>query len=226
MADIYLYVDETGNLDYEGASKRGASAYFGFGTAAYRGDHGSELMEGLRLRAAVTSQGVKLPRGFHAVNDSALTRDQMFAAVAAQAPRFDTTFLRKAGAYPNVRAAGEMRLYKLAWYLHFKEVAHQVSGPRDHLYVVAATFGTKKRQSQAEAALEDVCLQVNRNITLCVWDAATSWGLQVADYALWAVHRSLLGRYCRWYETCVEPTLRSTFTPWGRDPVTPPLSPM
>lgn len=81
----------------------------------------------------------------------------------------------------------------MAWYLHFRTVAEQISDPDDKLFVVAGTFGTKARRTQAEAALADVCAQVNRDITLCVWESATSWGLQVADYALWAVHRDLLG---------------------------------
>ena len=40
--DVYLYADETGNLDYGGATKQGASPYFGFGTAVFIGDHGVE----------------------------------------------------------------------------------------------------------------------------------------------------------------------------------------
>lgn len=224
MADIYLYADETGNLDYGGAGKRGASAYFGFGTVVYEGDHGAALMEGLRLRAEVTGRGgVSLSKGFHAVDDSSQTRDEMFRLVGSQAPRIDTTFLRKSAAYPRVRAAGEMRLYKMAWFLHFKKIAVQVSARQDRLFVIAGTFGTKQRGQQARAALADVCAQVDRDITLCVWDAASSWGLQVADYALWAVHRDLTGRSCRWFAPHVQPTLQSTFTPWGRDPVTPPL---
>lgn len=222
MADVYLYADETGNLDYAGAGKQGASAYFGFGTAVFNGDHGAALMDGLRLRADVTGSGVSLARGFHAVDDSHATRGQMFEVLAAQAPRIDTTFLRKAGAYSRVKAAGEMRLYKMAWYLHFKEIALQVSNAHDRLFVIAGTFGTRQRRTQAESALADVCSQVSRDVTLCVWESATSWGLQVADYALWAVQRELLGRPCPWYAQAVEPVLQSIFTPWGREPQSTP----
>src|SRR5690606_23235042 len=35
VADVYLYADETGNLDFDGAAKQGGSAYFGFGTAMF-----------------------------------------------------------------------------------------------------------------------------------------------------------------------------------------------
>lgn len=223
MGDVFLYADETGNLDYGGAGKRGATTYFGFGTAVFYGDHGRQLMEGLRLRVQVTAAGVSLTRGFHAVDDSRQTRDAMYTLIGNQAPRFDTTFLLKSAAYPSVQAAGEMRLYKMAWFLHFKEIARQIASKGDRLIVVAGTFGTHKRRAQAEAALADVCSQIDRDITLCVWDAASSWGLQVADYALWAVHRDLEGRVCDWYEPHVKPHLESVFTPWGREAVTPPL---
>lgn len=220
---MYLYADETGNLDYDGANKRGATAYFGFGTAVFTGDHGHQLMQGVRLRAEVTAAGVQLARGFHAVDDSNVTRSQMFALLGEQSPRFDTTFLHKASAYDRVKAAGEMRLYKMAWFLHLKEIAKRVSSPSDTLWVIAGTFGTKARSTQARAALEDVCQQVNRDIRLCVWEASSSWGLQVADYALWAAHRDLLGRPCHWFTPHVQPTLETRFTPWGQEPVTPPL---
>lgn len=43
MADVYIYADETRNLDFDGASKKGGSAYFGFGTAVFRENHGAYL---------------------------------------------------------------------------------------------------------------------------------------------------------------------------------------
>ena len=110
----------------------------------------------------------------------------------------------------------------MAWYLHFKEIATRVSGPDDTLYVIAGTFGTRKRQAEAEAALRDVCNQVDRQIKLCVWEASSSWGLQVADYALWATHRNLVGRSCHWYDRDIAPVLETTFLPWGREAGTEP----
>nr|WP_247600891.1 DUF3800 domain-containing protein [Cellulomonas hominis] len=213
-----MYADETGNLDYEGDGKEGASPYFGFGTAVFDHDHGSELWEGLLLRADLESRGLNLPKGFHAINDSNHTRGDMFELIKQQAPRIDTTFLCKANAYDYVKQRGQMYLYKMAWFQHFKYVAPRVATAEDRLFVIAGSFGTKSRQTQARLALADVCDQMRMNIVLCIWDASSSWGLQVADYALWAVHRNLLGRPCYWYEESVLPTLHSTFKPWGRAP--------
>ncbi|MCH6468887.1 DUF3800 domain-containing protein [Sinomonas terrae] len=215
MADIYMYADETGNLDYDAGTKDGASTYFGFGTATFDGDHGDALFQGLRLRAELEGVGVQLKDGFHAKNDSARTKSQVFEVIKDQAPRFDTTFLLKAAATPAVREKGQNYLYKLAWYLHLKQIALQVSSRRDTLYVIAGSFGTAARQTAARVALEDVCSQVARDIRLCVWSAASSWGLQVADYGLWAVQRDLEGKRCGWLGSSVEPTLQSVFMPWG-----------
>jgi len=211
-----MYADETGDLDLSGSDK--SSTYFGFGTAVFPDAHGQQLWEGLQLRCRLEKAGLHLPRGMHAKNDSHATRQQVFDLVAAQAPRFDTTFLLKAHAYDGVGHTGELGLYKLAWFLHFKEIARQVSEPGDTLYVIAATLGTRRRATSARDALREVCEQLatDREIVLCVWDAASSWGVQVADYGLWAVQRELEGRTSRWLETHVHPTLRSVFCPWGR----------
>lgn len=217
MTRVFLYADETGNLDYENSSPT-ESGYFGFGTATFAGEHGRELWAGLQLRAALSARGLHLPRGFHAKDDSTPTKDAMFDVIREMAPRFDTTFLYKPSAYQSVKDKGQMYLYKLAWYLHFKETARRIANRNDTIVVIAGSFGTKQRQTQARAALADVCDQVNRDIELCIWDAATSWGLQVADYALWSTHRDLQGRGGRWHDESVQPTLRSTFLPWGSQP--------
>lgn len=214
-----MYADETGNLDYD-VEKQGASAYFGFGTAVFDRAHPEALWGGLDLRARLTDgegdrPGLQLPKGFHAVNDTPATKAATFAVIREQAPRFDSTFLYKKNAYSSVRAQGEMRLYKMAWYLHFKHVAVKATSPGDTIVVVVATLGTKRKQAEAHAALKDVCAQINRKYILCVWDSATSWGLQVADYGLWAMQRRLEGRSGTWYEDYVEPSCASMYTPWG-----------
>lgn len=214
MADIYMYADETGDLGIDG--EKGASAYFGIGTATFTGDHGAALWDGLQLRFELEKKGLDLAKGFHAKNDSWATRNDVYKLIGDQAPRFDTTLLAKENIYPSVRAGGQLRVYKMAWYLHFKEISKRVSQPGDTLHVVAATLQTKARKKAVRGALEDVCAQgpIGRDINLCVWDNATSWGLQVADYALWAVQRRLETGTCDWWHY-VEPTLASEFYPWN-----------
>lgn len=211
-----MYADETGNLDYDPQNKRGASDYFGFGTAVFPDSHGHHLFQGLELRAQIEAKGVYLPNGFHAVDDALQTKNQMYNLIREQAPRFDATFLYKDNAYPHVKARGEMYLYKMAWYLHFKEIAKWITNPNDELVVIVGTIATNKRRALAREALDEVCSQVNRQIRLCYWDASTSWGLQVADYGLWAIQRHLSDKKCTWFVPCIQPTLKTLFTPWGQ----------
>lgn len=217
---IYIYADETGNLDCDGVPNPqggGVSTYFGFGTATFSTDkHGNDLLEGLHLRAKSAKAGIKLTRGFHACDDSHRTRNEMFSEIKKQAPRFNTTFLYKSNTPPEIKATGPMRLYKIAWYLHLKELALQVSEPTDELFIVVAEFGTKGIRQAAYEVVEEVCQNIDRNVTLCVWTAQSAWGLQVADYGLWAVQRQLEGKKCTWFEPCIQPTLVNIFTPWGR----------
>lgn len=200
------------------SGKPGTSTYFGFGTAILPDGHGQELWEGLRLRCHLEGSGVRMPAGMHAKNDSHGTRDEVFDLIRRQAPRFDTTFLLKRNAYPRVKAAGQVRLYKLAWYLHFKEILLQVSDPGDDVFVIVASLKTHSKRDAIRSALEDVCQQMayDRQVIPCIWDASSSWGIQVADYGLWATQRILEGRTCPWFETSVRPTLMSNFAPWGR----------
>ena len=65
MPDVFMYANETANLDYQ--EHQGASTYFCVGTAAFSGNHGEALGGGLALRADLAAAGVKLRRGFHAV---------------------------------------------------------------------------------------------------------------------------------------------------------------
>lgn len=216
MADIYIYADETGTLDFDGASKPGGgSPYFGFGTAVFDAQHGEHLWSGMQLRARLETQGLRVQRGFHARDDTNHTRSEMLTEVAGQAPRVDATLLLKERAYANVRAAGEMRLYKMAWFLHFKFLAPQISHQGDHLFVVVATLSTKARQTLATAALDDVCAQLDRKFTLCIWDSGTSWGLQVADYALWTIQRRAHQGSGTWWDQYVKSLTKSVYFPWG-----------
>lgn len=215
---IYLYADETGNLDYQPPTSPTESGYFGFGTATFVDEHGDAMWRGHTLRTDLAARGVQLPGGFHAKNDSVATRSEMFGVIRELAPRIDTTFLYKANAYDYVKDKGQMYLYKLAWYLHVKEVVRRVAAHDDHVVIVAGSFGTNQRATQAREAIQDVCNQIDRRITLCVWDSPTSWGLQVADYALWGVHRDLVGKGGAWFRESVAPCVATTFMPWGAAP--------
>lgn len=216
MTDVYVYVDETGDLDFSGNPR--ASSRFGLGSAVFRGPHGAALAAGLELRCRLEAEGLSLPRGFHAKDDSHRTRDEVFGLIRGQAPRFDVTFLDKEHAYPRVREASVTYRYKLAVYLHLKWLILQVAPVDGTVFVILGSLQTAGKREAVRAAVAGVCAQVDlplARVVPCIWDAPSSWGIQVADYALWATQREADGRQCSWFEPCVKPTLASVFHPWA-----------
>nr|DAY94733.1 MAG TPA: Protein of unknown function (DUF3800) [Caudoviricetes sp.] len=211
--DYFVYADETGNLDFKSAD----SPYFGFGTAMFPANHATQQWDAHLLRLSLQDQGVSLPNGFHAAKDSWKVRRQVFSMLADQEITVDSTFLYKANAYKKIllHADPQMRLYKMAWYLHFKDLCQRRIPKQAHIYAIVASFGTKMRAETAREALKDVADQQPQDITLCIWDSASCFGLQAADYALWAINRHVSGRALDHYEDLIEPYVRSVFLPWG-----------
>ena len=212
--DHYLYLDETGTLDFE---DRPGESYFGIGTAHFEGAHGEALWEGHALRCELEARGVQLQKGLLAKNDTPATRTEVYTLIASQAPRFDATMLLKSNAYPYVQAAGKVRLYKLALYLHLKHVVPTISAPDDRVFVIAGHLQTNRQREAIRTAIIDVCAQVGerRTVVPCIWDAPTSWGIQVADYLLWRVQREREGKTVPGYTDRVASLVATSFTPWG-----------
>ncbi|WP_179229175.1 DUF3800 domain-containing protein [Parenemella sanctibonifatiensis] len=214
MAEFYVYLDETGSPDYSEAS----GPRFAIGSATFEGDHRDSIWEGFQLRARLESEGIRLEKGFHAADDSRRTRGDVFAVIQEQPPsRFDFTYLTKAKAYPSVRAKGKPYLYQLALFLHLKHLvpsfAHAGDRVRDRRHDPP---DEEHSQRGARVALADVCEQLSfdKTVTACLWEARSSWGIQVADYCSWAMQREMDDKPCQWYPTVVQPLTESSYGPW------------
>jgi hypothetical protein len=222
MADVYLYLDETGDLGVSGKSKE--SRYFGLGSAMFVGDHAQEIWAGMQLRLALEAENLRMPDGMHAHKDKPTVKHRVLSLIARQRPRIDITLLRKERAYPSVQAkmrGDRFYIYEYAWYVHFKYLARYVI-PRhldretDRAYIVVATLGTGEQKEVARRAIERVCAQFPKlNMTVCIWDNKTAWGLQVADYALWAAQREVLRGQCGYYQR-IRPFVKTLFLPWEK----------
>lgn len=217
MTAVYIYADETGDLGYDSDAP-----YFGIGTATFVGNHATSLWEGFVLRTHLEASGVSLPQGLHAKNDANRTRSEVFSLLSGQDFRLDTTFLYKVNAFESVKARGPVHLYKTAIYQHLKTIVPQVSEPGDDVYFIAGHLQTSSKRAAIGDAVRDVCTQLatDRAIVPCIWDAPSSWGIQVADYGLWSTQRDLLERHSAWHESIIKPRLKSRFTPWGTMPIT------
>lgn len=214
MVDRYLYLDETGTLDFEG---RPGEEFFGVGTAHFEGDHRDAIWEGHQLRIALEVKGIRLPKGLHAKNDTHSTRAEVYATIAAQQVRFDATLLKKSAAYANVRGAGKVRLYKMAIWLHLKHIIPSVSAAGDRIFVIAGHLQTGGHRDAIRHAIDDVCQQnaFDRTVVACIWEAQSSWGTQAADYALWRIQRVVEGKPVPPYTDAIQGQIKSDFRPWG-----------
>jgi hypothetical protein len=124
MANIYVFADETGDLGY---NLTGGSKFFGFGTATFTDSTPPNFESAFKLRCEFELMGFGIKEGFHATNDRWSIRNEIFQLIKSQPPRFDFTFLNKENAFPYVKEQGALRLYGLAWWMHFKDIAEQVT---------------------------------------------------------------------------------------------------
>lgn len=215
MRDLFLYLDETGQLGMSGES------YFGLGQAAFRENYSEAIRDALQLRFELERNGIHLPRGFHAKDDTDATRVKVFELIANHAPRVDVTLLNKRYIPEPIRSEIEsdrVQMYYRAWQKHFSYQARYVLKRSDRVFVVAASlFEHRRKQQAARAAIESVLKKFAwLDLTLCVWDNPTTWGLQVADYALWAVQRDLINGSCKHFAK-VSPFIETVYSPWEKD---------
>jgi hypothetical protein len=155
MGERYVFADEAGNFDF--SSNKGASRYFILTTVTMGDCRAGDALA--LLRRELTWKGVNLPKPFHANQDSRDVRAAVFDLLKRSAIRIDATVLEKRKAQPHLQ--GELELYKMGWYLHFKYVAPRIATSEDRLLVVAASLGTKKTRRFFNAAVDDVVRQVS-----------------------------------------------------------------
>ncbi len=212
MANFYVFADETGDLSYSSESK-----YFGFGTATFTSPEDIQFAHAFKLRCELEALGLPNIAGFHAAIDSNKTRTEVFSLISTHEHRFDFTFLDKREALPSVSKKGEIYLYKLAWYLHFKHLIENLGGPEDVIYAISASIKTKAKSNSIQRALADVALQLNHRMIVPIWwNSNTSWGLQIADYGLWAAQRDINLGSDSWFDRYVRAQTFSKFEPWKK----------
>lgn len=186
MSRIYIFGDESGNLDFRKA--QGASRYFIVSTVTLNDCKiGNDILD---MKRSLHWDGYQIKDYFHAVDDKQNVRDSFFALLGNHDFRVDATLLDKQKTIPRL-ARDDMRFYKQAWYLHLKHLVPKVAGTNDEVFLVAASIGTKSRKTAAYKALRDVIAQVSQEqkYEVAFWPASTDPCLQVADYCCWAIQR-------------------------------------
>ena len=91
MAKVYIFGDESGNLDFRNA--QGASRYFTVTTVTTHDCAvGADLLD---LKRRLHWDGYPIGDYFHAVSDKQIVRDEVFRLLGQHEFRIDTTLLEK-----------------------------------------------------------------------------------------------------------------------------------
>ena len=215
MSTHYIYLDETGTLDFQ--SQIG-DTYFGIGSAHLSGSHPDELWSGHALRMELENTGVPMPKGLHASRDSHLTRAATFGLIGMQAWRFDSTFLRKDSSAADVLEKDKLRLYKYVLSQHLMRVIEEIATPNDNIVIFVANLVLTKRKMAVREVVDEVCaeLRLQRSVTSHIWDSTSAWGLQVVDYALWRIRRTVECQTEPDYMRRIDHQLMKPRFPWGK----------
>lgn len=184
MAIVYLFADESGNLDFSG----GGSRYFILTTVTLPDFSLGDRL--LNLRREMGWRGIEIFDAFHASTDKQAVRNEVFHLIQQHEFRIDATLLNKSRAFPDIKD-DEIRFYKVAWRIHFNYVAKRVMTDGDAIHVVAASLGTQKRKHLFHQAVRDVVEERGQapNFRTSSWSAACEPCLQIADYCSWAIQR-------------------------------------
>ena len=210
MADVYVYADEAGNFDF--STKEGATRYFILTTVVLDPVVVGQAITDLKYELAW--RGLGLDSEFHATTDAQAVRDEVFARLGDHAFRVDATIFEKRKAIPRLQS--ETALYKMAWFLHFKEIAKRVVKRDDRLFVAASSVGTnKKKKGLLHSAVHDVVFQVSpaTSYRVAFWPAASDPCLQVADYCTWAIQRKWERADDRSH-VLIRPKIKTEFNVW------------
>lgn len=205
MADIYIFADETGDL---GKNLIDSPKYFGFGSAVFEDLNKLDWRSSFQLRCELENKGLHLRSGFHANNDHRHTRSQVYSLIGEQKIRFDFSFIDKFRLIDS--DMNDLQIYRYLWKSHFSRIIEEVSNAEDRIFAISASFGPRYKNKGVRGTLQELASQLsNRKIIPIYWDSASSWGLQVADYGLWAAQRHLYEIRTNWWDEIVEPKTKS-----------------
>jgi hypothetical protein len=186
MARIYVFADESGNMDF--SRGKSATRYFLITTiTSIDCQVGHDLLE-LRREMAWRREG--LSEDFHACENTQLVRDRVFGVLREAQFIADVTVYDKPKV-PLYYRQQQPYFYHFAWYRHIRRIAPMVAQRGDELLVVSAAIGTKQTRKQFHRAVSEPISWLLPSVSsrTAHWSTSTDPCLVAADYVAWAVQR-------------------------------------
>ena len=198
MARRYIFADEAGDFVFKKDGR--ASRYFIVCTMTMDScDLGARLLD---LRRQLAWGDYTLQPCFHATEDKAPVRDEVYKLIAGQDFKIQATVMEKSKAMPQVRTS-DSRFYHYGWFYHLQYASRYMVRRDAELLFTTAQVDTKKaRQATFTHAVNDSLQQtVRRNdwkTHFCL--SAVDPCLQIVDYCTWAIQRKWERGQSHWYD--------------------------
>ena len=185
---VYLFFDESGNLDFSSNGSR----HFCFGVLTLR-DPGPLSAALTRLRYGMLAQGVELEY-FHAAEDRQAVRDQVFATLA-QVGGFEVDLLvaDKRRMHPVLRDPFEF--YCRLGFVLVEAALERVRHLDEPIVIVTDTLPLHRERKALAKAFRLAIRGTLGDRPFCIvhHPSAAHAGLQAVDYCTWALQRKLRG---------------------------------
>lgn len=205
---VYLFFDESGNLDFSPNGSR----HFCFGVLSLR-DPGPLTAALTRLRYALLEEGLELEY-FHAAEDRQAVRNRVFAALTEVGGfELDLLVADKQTMPPELRDPFEF--YCRLGHVVMEAALERARDADERIVVITDTLPLQReRKALAKTFRMAIRSSLGERPFVIVHHASASHaGLQAVDYCTWALQRKLKGDN-RAYE-CIRPFIRTEWEASG-----------
>ena len=185
---VYLFFDESGNLDF---SENG-SRWFCFGALTLR-DPGPLSAALTRLRYGLLEQGLELEH-FHAAEDRQAVRNQVFSALAAVGG-FEVDVLVAEKRLTPAMLRDPFEFYRHLAHVLMDSVLDRFRDVDEPIVIITDSLPVQRERKALEKAFRTALRESlkGRPFSIVHHNSATHAGLQAVDYCTWAVQRRLRG---------------------------------
>lgn len=185
---VYLFFDESGNLDF---SENG-SRWFCFGALTLR-DPGPLTAAFARLRYAFLEQGLEL-ECFHAAEDRQAVRNQVFSTLAGVGG-FDVDVLVAEKRLTPAVLRDPFEFYRHLGHVLMDSVLYRFRDVDEPIVIITDSLPVQRERKALEKAFRTALRESlkGRPFSIVHHNSATHAGLQAVDYCTWAVQRRLRG---------------------------------
>jgi hypothetical protein len=185
---IYLFFDESGNLDFGPSGSR----YYIFGALTTR-DPVAFTAQLSQLRYDLLGRGIEL-EAFHASEDRQVVRNAVLAILAEIGGfEFDTVLIEKSRVDPGQQEA--VQFYPgFARHL-LSRVFQRYRSSEERIVIVTDTIPLKRHREAVKKAFKSFIRNElgKRPFSILHHSSAGHSALQAADYCTWAIHKKTTG---------------------------------